>query len=71
VRTVYFLHSWSPSAGEDRQKTREQEEQYYKLLLRFPGGVHQVQMRDPLKWWAVSKRPPASVASDDLGMQLV
>ncbi|MGE5206867.1 MAG: deoxycytidylate deaminase [Chlamydiota bacterium] len=71
VHTVYFLHRWSPNAGEDTQKTKEQEEQYYKLLLRFPGGVRQVQMRDPLEWWALSKRPPATTASDDLGMQLV
>lgn len=42
VRSVYYLHEWTPSAKEDVLKTAAQTAEYEKLMIRFPGGVHQL-----------------------------
>jgi len=71
VQSVYFLHEWSPNAKEgDVLKTVEQQAEYDKLMGRFPGGVHQLQMPDPDAEWALSK-PPASVSTDQHGTQVI
>ena len=67
VRAVYYMHEWSPDAREDALKTVEQRAEYQKLMIRFPGGVHQLQMHDPDYEWAVSKKLPASIGVDQHG----
>jgi len=67
VHTVYFLHEWSPNIREDALKTVEQNATYEKLMVRFPGGVHKVNIADQDFDWAVSKKAPASISFDQHG----
>lgn len=69
IRSIYYLHEWSPSPHEDAVKAEKQRAQYDKLMTRFPGGVHQLQMDDPDREWAVSRKGPAVVSSDVHGTQ--
>jgi dCMP deaminase len=64
VHAIYFLHEWSPVATDDMLKTKAQEHEYEKLLLRFPGGVHLLSMPDLDETWAVAaKRSLPSVVN--------
>jgi len=67
VRAVYYLHEWSPGTKQDALRTAEQRAEYEKLMIRFPGGVHKLEMDDPDFEWAVSKKTPASVGVDQHG----
>lgn len=67
VQTVYYLHEWTPNAKEDALKTVEQKAEYEKLMIRFPGGVHRLEVPDPDVNWAVSKKSPATVSVDQHG----
>ena len=69
VRAIHYLHEWSPSPHEDPIKTAKQKAEYDKLMTRFPGGVHRLEMPDPDESWAVSKRPPAAPTVDHHGTQ--
>ncbi|MGO9084762.1 MAG: deoxycytidylate deaminase [Candidatus Sulfotelmatobacter sp.] len=69
IRTIYYLHEWTPSPHEDPVKTEKQRAQYDKLMTRFPGGVHRLDMDDPDHEWAVSRKGPAVVSSDVHGTQ--
>ena len=69
VRSIYYLHEWSPSAHDDVLKAEKQKAQYDKLMTRFPGGVHHLQMPDPDYDWAVSRKAPAVVSTDHHGTQ--
>jgi hypothetical protein len=64
---VYYLHEWAPSAKEDVLKTAAQTAEYEKLMIRFPGGVHHLDVPDPDLDWAVSKKTPATVSVDRHG----
>lgn len=66
VRSVYYLHEWTPSAKEDVLKTAAQTAEYEKLMIRFPVGVHHLDVPDPDVQWAVSKKS-ASVSLDRHG----
>ena len=67
VKSVYYLHEWSPSAKDDELKTAAQKAEYDKLMIRFPGGVHWLQMEDPHYAWAVSRKSPGIVSTDRHG----
>ena len=67
VRTVYYLHEWNPSIKDDVLKTAAQTAEYEKLMIRFPGGVHRLDVPDPDVNWAVSRKTPASVSVDRHG----
>lgn len=67
VRNVYYLHEWNPSAKDDVLKTAAQTAEYEKLMIRFPGGVHRLEVPDPDVNWAVSKKTPASISLDRHG----
>ncbi len=67
VRTVYYLHEWNPSIKDDVLKTAAQTAEYEKLMIRFPGGVHRLDVPDPDVGWAVSRKAPASVGVDRHG----
>lgn len=67
VRTVYYLHEWNPSAKDDVLKTAAQTAEYEKVMIRFPGGVHHLQVPDPDVNWAVSRKTPATVSLDRHG----
>ena len=67
VRSVYFLHEWNPSAKDDVLKTAAQTAEYEKLMIRFPGGVHRLEVPDPDVNWAVSRKTPASISLDRHG----
>lgn len=67
IRSVYYLHEWNPSVKDDVLKTAAQTAEYEKLMIRFPGGVHHLQVPDPDVNWAVSRRTPASVTLDHHG----
>jgi dCMP deaminase len=69
VYAVYYLHEWNPTVKEDLVKTAEQRAEYEKLLLRFPGGVHALQMPDRQHKWAVSSKRPTTVSTDEHGTQ--
>jgi len=69
VHSIYFLHDWNPSAQDDPVKTEQQKAQYDRLMTRFPGGVHKLDMPDPDYAWAVSKSPPTSATVDHHGTQ--
>jgi dCMP deaminase len=69
VRSIYYLHEWAPSPQEDPVKAEKQRAQYDKLMTRFPGGVHRLDMPDPDYEWAVSRKAPAVVGSDGHGTQ--
>jgi dCMP deaminase len=69
VQSIYYLHEWTPSAHEDPVKAEKQRAQYDKLMTRFAGGVHRLEMPDPDHEWAVSKRGPSVVSSDRHGTQ--
>jgi len=69
VRTIYYLHEWVPSPHDDPVKAEKQRAQYDKLMTRFPGGVHRLEMPDPDYEWAVSKKGPSVVSSDLHGTQ--
>jgi dCMP deaminase len=71
VHAIYYLHEWNPVAKEDVLKTTEQQREYEKLLLRFPGGLHALRMPDPVQKWAVSTKRLSTVAVDDHGTQNV
>ena len=62
VRSVYYLHEWTPSAKEDVLKTAAQTAEYEKLMIHFPAGVP-----DPDVHWAVSKKAPAAIGVDRHG----
>jgi dCMP deaminase len=67
VRSVYYLHEWNPSAKEDVLKTAAQTAEYEKLMVRFPGGVHRLDVPDPDINWAVSQKIPATISLDRHG----
>jgi dCMP deaminase len=67
VQAVYYLHEWNPHVKEDALKTKEQQAEYDRLLVRFPGGVHRLDIPDPDAEWAVSKKAPANVGVDQHG----
>ena len=67
VRSVYYLHEWNPSAKDDVQKTAAQTAEYEKLMIRFPGGVHRLDVPDPDVNWAVSRKTPATISLDRHG----
>ena len=67
VRNVYYLHEWNPSAKDDVLKTAAQTAEYEKLMIRFPGGVHRLDVPDPDVNWAVSRKTPASISLDRHG----
>lgn len=67
VRSVFYLHEWNPSAKDDVLKTAAQTAEYEKLMIRFPGGVHHLQVPDPDMNWAVSRKTPATVSLDRHG----
>jgi len=69
VRTIYYLHEWTPSPHDDPVKAEKQRAQYDKLMTRFPGGVHRLEMPDPDYEWAVSRKGPSVVSSDRHGTQ--
>lgn len=66
VRTAYYLHEWNPSIKDDVLKTAAQTAEYEKLMIRFPGGVHRLDVPDPDVNWAVSWKT-ASVSVDRHG----
>jgi dCMP deaminase len=67
VRSVYYLHEWTPSVREDVHKTAAQTAEYEKLMIRFAGGVHRLDVPDPDFEWAVSRKTPATVSVDRHG----
>ena len=67
VRTVYYLHEWNPSTKDDVLKTAAQTAEYEKLMIRFPGGVHHLDIPDTDVRWAVSSRSPQTVSVDRHG----
>jgi dCMP deaminase len=67
VRSVYYLHEWNPSAKEDALKTAAQTAEYEKLMIRFSGGVHRLDVPDPDMNWAVSQKMPATISLDRHG----
>jgi dCMP deaminase len=67
IKSVYYLHEWNPSAKDDVLKTAAQTAEYEKLMIRFPGGVHQLEVPDPDMNWAVSSKTPATVSLDRHG----
>ena len=67
VRSVYYLHEWNPSAKDDVLKTAAQTAEYEKLMIRFPGGVHRLDVPDPDVNWAVSRKTPATISLDRHG----
>jgi dCMP deaminase len=67
VHSVYYLHEWNPVAKEDALKTAEQRAEYEKLMIRFPGGVHRLNVPDPHSEWALSRKPPGIVSVDEHG----
>jgi dCMP deaminase len=67
VRSVYYLHEWNPSAKDDVLKTAAQTAEYEKLMIRFPGGVHRLEVPDLDVNWAVSRKTPASISLDRHG----
>lgn len=69
VHAVYYLHEWNPSVKGEQLKTTEQRAEYEKLLIRFPGGVHALQMRDPHQKWAVSSKRPTALSTDEHGIR--
>lgn len=69
VHKVFYLHEWSPVASPDQLANEKQQREYEKLLLRFPGGVHKLQMEDPDETWAISKKAPVPMRADEHGTQ--
>lgn len=69
IHTIYYLHEWTPVPDQDARKTEAQRAQYDKLMTRFPGGVHRLEMDDPEQDWAVSKKAPVAAGSDNHGTQ--
>jgi len=67
VHSVYYLHEWNPTVKDDALKTAEQRAEYEKLMIRFPGGVHKLDIPDPHFDWAVSKKAPGVVSLDHHG----
>ena len=67
VRSVYYLHEWTPSAKEDVFKTAAQTAEYEKLMIRFPSGAHQLDIPDPDFVWAVSRKTASTVSVDRHG----
>jgi dCMP deaminase len=67
VRSVYYLHEWNPTVKDDVFKTAAQTAEYEKLMVRFPGGVHRLEVPDPDVNWAVSRTTPATVSLDRHG----
>jgi len=67
VRSVYYLHEWNPSAKDDVLKTAAQTAEYEKLMIRFPGGVHRLDVPDSDVNWAVSRKTPATISLDRHG----
>ena len=48
-------------------KTAAQTAEYEKLMIRFPGGIHRLDVPDPDVNWAVSRKAPASISLDRHG----
>jgi dCMP deaminase len=69
VQKVYYLHEWSPVAKEDKLANERQQREYEKLLLRFPEGVHKLDMDDLDVTWAVSTKAPSKLVADEHGTQ--
>jgi dCMP deaminase len=69
IDKIFYLHEWSPVPPPDRVTDVMHQKEYDKLLLRFPGGVHKLQMDDPDVAWAVSKKAPATSLADEHGTQ--
>jgi dCMP deaminase len=69
VHAIYYLHVWNPVANEDVLKNTERQSEYEKLLRRFPGGVHALDMPDPDQKWAVTNKRISAVTSDEHGIQ--
>src|SRR5579871_2631787 len=67
VRSVYYLHKWTPSAKEDGFKTAAQTAEYEKLMIRFPAGAHHLDIPDPDFVWAVSRKTASTVSVDRHG----
>jgi dCMP deaminase len=67
IKSVYYLHEWNPSAKDDVLKTAAQTAEYEKLMIRFPGGVHQLDVPDSDVNWAVSRKTPPTVSLDRHG----
>ena len=67
VKSVYYLHEWNPNVKDDVLKTAAQTAEYEKLMIRFVGGVHHLDIPDPDVGWAVSKKAPLTVGVDRHG----
>ena len=67
IKSVYYLHEWNPSVKDDFLKTAAQTAEYEKLMIRFPGGVHHLDIPDADLGWAVSSKPPLMVSVDRHG----
>jgi len=63
IRCVYYIHPWTSPRDDD------QERQYRILMGQFTEGVHQLQVQDPRKAWAVASTP-ASKTTDEHGMEV-
>lgn len=69
IKKVYYLHEWTPNARDSELKTEKQRAEYEKLMIRFPEGVHWLEMPDPHFDWAVSKKPATSTSTDQHGTE--
>ena len=67
IKSVYYLHEWNPNVKDDVLKTAAQTAEYEKLMIRFPGGVHHLDIPDPDVGWAVSTKAPLTVSVDRHG----
>ncbi len=67
IKSVYYLHEWNPAVKDDVLKSAAQTAEYEKLMIRFPGGVHQLDIPDPDVRWAVSRKGSLSVSGDPHG----
>jgi dCMP deaminase len=69
VKRVVYLHEWIPVAEKDPLANEKKQREYEKLFLRFPDGMHKLEMSDPDVGWAVSGKAPAVMVSDEHGIQ--
>lgn len=62
IHKIYYLHEW-------KYPEPDQAAEYTKISDRFPGGMFRLDMPDPDKDWAVSKRRQALTiaVTDDTG----
>jgi dCMP deaminase len=70
VQAVYFKHEWNPPKKDDPVQTLEEQKEYEKLLLRFPNGVHRVDLDDPSELWAVATKRAEYVQKLQSGTKL-